>query len=324
MNNDGGAAQVTPIVHDGIMFLSGTANTVQALDAKTGDLIWENRIGPAPTRAYGATARAGGLRRQGAGGPPPTLGKIYGLDAKTGKIVWSTVIEDAREGYSNTGGAIAIKGQGVLVGLTYCNRYEAKHCFISAYDVNTGKGRLALQDHCAEGRAGRRQAGITRRMNSRQGAETWIAGTYDPDLNTTYWGTAQRPSPGRGPAVARGAGATLYANSTSWRSIPIPGSLKWYYTHAPGENFDLDEVFERVLVDHGASKDVLTIGKVGILWKLNRVTGQYEDSAQTVFQNVFEKIDPKTLASRPIARMLCRRPRSATGSPPAPQPGGRP
>ncbi|HEU0094848.1 MAG TPA: c-type cytochrome, partial [Rhizomicrobium sp.] len=53
--NDGGASQVTPIIHDGIMFLSGTANTVQALDARTGELIWENRIGPAPTRAYGAT-----------------------------------------------------------------------------------------------------------------------------------------------------------------------------------------------------------------------------------------------------------------------------
>ncbi len=104
------------------MFLSGTANLVQALDAKTGDLIWENRIGPAPTRAYGAT------RALAVSGDkvlvPTTDAKIYGLDAKTGKIVWSTVIEDAKEGYSNTGGAIAIKGK-VLVGLTYCNRYEA-------------------------------------------------------------------------------------------------------------------------------------------------------------------------------------------------------
>ncbi|HSS14223.1 MAG TPA: PQQ-binding-like beta-propeller repeat protein, partial [Rhizomicrobium sp.] len=84
--NDGGAAQVTPIVHDGIMFLSNTANTVQALDAKTGELIWENRIGPAPTRAYGATRS---LALYGDKVLVPTTdAKLYGLDAKTGKIVW--------------------------------------------------------------------------------------------------------------------------------------------------------------------------------------------------------------------------------------------
>ena len=286
--NEGGATQVTPIVHNGIMFLSNTANTVQALDARTGDLIWENRIGPAPTRAYGAT------RALAVEGDkifvPTTDAKLYALDARTGKIVWQTVIEDAKEGYSNTGGAIAIKGK-VLVGLTYCNRYETKHCFISAYDANTGKVAWRFKTIALKGEPG----GDT--WNNlpdefRQGAETWIAGTYDPELNTTYWGTAQSKPWTRASRGSAG-GATLYANSTLALD-PDSGKLKWYYSHAPGENFDLDEVFERVLVDHGASKDVLTIGKVGILWKLNRVTGQYEDSAQTVFQNVFDKIDPKT------------------------------
>jgi alcohol dehydrogenase (cytochrome c) len=286
--NDGGASQVTPIVHDGIMFLSNTANTVQALDAKTGELIWENRIGPAPTRAYGATRS---LALYGDKVLVPTTdAKLYGLDAKTGKIVWQTAIEDGKEGYSNTGGAIAIHGK-VLVGLTYCNRYETKHCFISAYDVNTGKVAWRFKTIALKGEPG----GDT--WNNlpdefRQGAETWIAGTYDPELNTTYWGTAQS-KPWTRASRGSGAGATLYANSTLALD-PDNGQLKWFYTHAPGENFDLDEVFERVLVDHGQSKDVLTIGKVGILWKLNRVTGQYEDSAQTVFQNVFDKIDPKT------------------------------
>ena len=286
--NDGGAAQVTPIVHDGIMFLSNTANTVQALDAKTGELIWENRIGPAPTRAYGAT------RSLALYGDkvfvPTTDAKLYALDAKTGKIVWQTVIEDAKEGYSNTGGAIAIRGK-VLVGLTYCNRYETKHCFISAYDVNTGKVSWRFKTIALKGEPGG-DSWNNLPDEFRQGAETWIAGTYDPVLNTTYWGTAQS-KPWTRASRGSGNGATLYANSTLALD-PDTGKLKWYYSHAPGENFDLDEVFERVLVDHGASKDVLTIGKVGILWKLNRVTGQYEDSAQTVFQNVFDKIDPKT------------------------------
>lgn len=286
--NEGGASQVTPIVHDGIMFLSNTANTVQALNAKTGELIWENRIGPAPTRAYGAT-RALALYGDKVF-VPTTDAKLYALDAKTGKIVWQSVIEDAREGYSNTGGAITIHGK-VLVGLTYCNRYETKHCFISAYDTDTGKVAWRFKTIALKGEPG----GDT--WNNlpdefRQGAETWIAGTYDPELNTTYWGTAQS-KPWTRASRGSGNGATLYANSTLALD-PDKGTLKWFYSHAPGENFDLDEVFERVLVDHGPSKDLLTIGKVGILWKLNRVTGKYEDSAQTVFQNVFDKFDSKT------------------------------
>jgi alcohol dehydrogenase (cytochrome c) len=286
--NEGGASEVTPIVHDGIMFLSNVANTVQALDAKTGELIWENRIGPAPVRAYGAT------RSLALYGDkvfvPTTDAKLCGLDARTGKIVWSTVIEDAKEGYSNTGGAIAIHGK-ILVGLTYCNRYQTKHCFISAYDAETGKVAWRFKTIALKGEPGG-ETWNNLPDEFRQGAETWIAGTYDPELNTTYWGTAQS-KPWARVSRASGSGSTLYANATLALD-PDTGKLKWAYTHAPGENFDLDEVFERVLVDHGDSKDVLTIGKVGVLWKLNRVTGKYEDSAQTLFQNVYDRIDPKT------------------------------
>jgi alcohol dehydrogenase (cytochrome c) len=286
--NEGGASEVTPIIHDGVMFLSNTSNTVQALDAATGELIWENRIGPAPTRAYGAT-RSIALYGDKVF-VPTTDAKLYALDAKTGNIVWQTVIEDAQEGYSNTGGAIAIHGK-ILVGLTYCNRYETKHCFISAYDANTGKVVWRFKTIALKGEPGG-ETWNNLPDEFRQGAETWIAGTYDPELNTTYWGTAQA-KPWTRASRDSGNGATLYANATLALD-PDTGKLKWYYSHAPGENFDLDEVFERVLVNHGDSKDVLTIGKVGVLWKLNRVTGAYEDSAQTVFQNVFDHFDKKT------------------------------
>ena len=89
-----------------------------------------------------------------------------------------------------------------------------------------------------------------------------------------------------------GSGSTLYANSTG-AGLDI-GKLKWYFSHSPGETFDLDEVFERILIDHGPQKTLMTTGKAGILWKLDRVTGKYLDSRETVFQNVFNKIDPKT------------------------------
>ncbi len=286
--NDGGASQVTPIVHDGIMFLSNVANTVQALDARSGELLWENRIGPTPTRAYGAT------RSLALYGDkvfvPTTDAKLYALDARTGKIVWETEIENGKEGYSNTGGAIAIRGK-ILVGLTYCNRFQTKHCFISAYDANTGKVAWRFKTIALKGEPGGDSwNGIADEF--RQGGETWIAGTYDPESNTTYWGTAQA-KPWTRATRGTAQGATLYANATLALD-PDTGKLKWFYTHAPGEALDLDEVFERLVINHGNEKDVLTVGKAGILWKLDRITGKYKASAETVFQNVYDKIDPKT------------------------------
>jgi alcohol dehydrogenase (cytochrome c) len=85
----------------------------------------------------------------------------------------------------------------------------------------------------------------------------------------------------------------LYTASTVALRVE-DGSLAWYYQHAPGESLDLDEVFERVLVDIGPQKTVFSIGKAGILWKLDRTNGQFLGYKETVFQNVFERIDSKT------------------------------
>ena len=68
--------------------------------------------------------------------------------------------------------------------------------------------------------------------------------------------------------------------------------MRWHFQHAPGEALDLDEVFERVLVEVDGEKVLFTIGKPGILWKLNRETGKFLGARETVFQNVFEHIDP--------------------------------
>jgi alcohol dehydrogenase (cytochrome c) len=102
--------------------------------------------------------------------------------------------------------------------------------------------------------------------------------------------------------ASRGASAfdaALYTSSTL-ALRPKDGTLAWHYQHAPGESLDLDEVFERVLVDIGDQKVVFTIGKPGILWKLDRRTGQFLGYKETVFQNVFDSIDPKT--GRPTYR----------------------
>ena len=130
-------------------------------------------------------------------------------------------------------------------------------------------------------------------MNNRAGAETWLAGSYDPDLNLTYWGVAQSKPWNFLSRQLTPFDKTLYANSTVALN-PDTGKLAWYFQHAPGESFDLDEVFERVLVDIGDQKVSFSAGKAGILWKLDRSTGQYLGHKEMVKQTVWAHIDPKT------------------------------
>jgi alcohol dehydrogenase (cytochrome c) len=87
--------------------------------------------------------------------------------------------------------------------------------------------------------------------------------------------------------------AALYSSSTVALDAST-GELAWYYQHAPGEAFDLDVVFERVLVDDGNRKYVFSVGKDGVLWKLDRLTGEYIGHTETVFQNVWARFDPET------------------------------
>ncbi len=297
---ENGTMEDTPIVHDGIIYMWGTGNTIQALDGATGELLWENRLGP-PSRSTGPgpsneETRAMGLYDTNLYVNTPQ-GFIYALDARTGEEVWKTKIHDEPNLGWSTGGLIIIKGK-ILVGMTNCGRKgDDSHCYISAYDAKTGKQDWKFRTVALTGEPGGDTWGDLP-DNERKGTETWIAGTYDPVLDTTYWGTAQA-KPWRRDFRGSGDGATAYANSTLALD-PVNGKLKWAYNHSPGETFDLDETFERVLIDHGDQKTLMTIGKAGILWKLDRVTGKYLGSTQTVFQNVFTSIDPET--GRPTYR----------------------
>jgi alcohol dehydrogenase (cytochrome c) len=284
--NEGGANEVTPIVHSGTIFLSNTSNTVQALDARTGELIWENRIGPVSVVAYGATRSLALYDNMVF--VATTDAKLHALDARSGKIVWESVIDIPPKG--ETGGVMVIHGK-VLVGLMGCDNYSKTNCYISAFDARTGARDWTFHTTALTGEPGSDTwNGLP--DEQRGGGDTWIAGTYDPELNTTYWGVAQT-KPWMRASRRTGNASTLYSSSTLALN-PDTGKLKWYFQHAPGESLDLDEAFERVLIDHGDQKTLMTIGKPGILWKLDRVTGKFLDLRQTVFQNVFAKVDQKT------------------------------
>ena len=285
--NDSGANQTTPIVHNGIIYLASPSNIVQALDAKTGDLIWETRAGPDQAPGYG------GIRSIAIAEDkvflPTSNAHMVALNARNGQILWDTPASD--NPHPSTSGTIVI-GDKVLMGLTGCTRFDGEGCYISAFDIHTGKRAWRFYTIPREGQPGHETWGSLP-MNNRAGAETWLAGSYDPDLNLTYWGVAQSKPWNFLSRKLTPFDKTLYANSTVALN-PDTGKLAWYFQHAPGESFDLDEVFERVLVDIGDQKVSFNAGKAGILWKLDRRTGQYLGSKEMVKQTVWEHIDPKT------------------------------
>jgi alcohol dehydrogenase (cytochrome c) len=287
--NEGGYNQPTPIVHNGIVYLANTGNIVQALDGRTGELIWEHRLGPDGPLANLAMRSLGIYEDKIFAAT--TDARLAALDARTGKKIWETVIADKEKGYTNSSGPLVIHGK-VIEGLGGCARYKEEGCYISAYDASTGKQLWKFHTVAREGEQGGDTWGKLPNM-LRAGGDTWITGSYDPDLNLTYWGVAQ-PKPwmraSRGASVAdRG----LYTSATVALN-PDDGKLVWHYQHVPGESLDLDEVFERVLVDAGDQKLVFSVGKAGILWKLDRKSGKYLGHKETVFQNIFDHIDEKT------------------------------
>ncbi len=286
--NEGQGNEPSPLVHNGVVYLTNTMNVVQALDARTGELIWENHVGP--NAQIGIAAMRNMAIYQDKVFVATTDARLVALDARTGKTVWDTPIADRAKGYANTAGPIVVKGI-VINGLVGCDRYGNDGCWISGYDAATGRQLWKFNTIARTGQPGAETWGKLA-DNLRVGGETWIAGSYDPDLDLTYWGTAQAK-----PWMRASRGTTAFDNALYTSSTlalrPKDGTLAWHYQHAPGESLDLDEVFERVLVDVGDQKVVFTIGKAGILWKLDRRTGRFLGYKETVFQNVFDSIDPK-------------------------------
>ena len=169
---------------------------------------------------------------------------MVALNARTGAVVWTTVIADADKGFTNTSGPIVVKGK-VIQGLGGCERYQAERCFISAYDAKTGA--LAWKFHTVA-HAGEPGGDTWNDLPDmmRQGGETWITGSYDPDVDLTFWGIAQAKP---WMPVSRGTRAFDAAQHTASTVglNPDTGALVWRFQHQPGESLDLDEVYEKVL-----------------------------------------------------------------------------
>src|SRR5688572_7847045 len=278
--NEGGTNQPSPLAHNGTIYLNNTTGIIQAIEGKSGNLIWEHRLG-------GNIAMRGIALYDDKLFVTMSDANMVALDARTGKQVWKVPMTDGR---GSSSGPLAARGK-LIQGMGGCQAYIEQKCFISAYDAASGKQLWRFQTIATDGEAGKTWGALSTLF--RAGGETWITGSYDPDLNLTYWGTAQAKP---WMPVSRGLDAlekALYTSSTVALDVDT-GKLAWYYSHAPSEALDLDVVFERLLADSGGQNLVFTVGKDGILWKLDRKTGKYLGHKETVFQNVWERFDPVT------------------------------
>jgi alcohol dehydrogenase (cytochrome c) len=277
---DGGTNQPAPLAYRGTIYLNNTDGVVQALRARDGSLIWEHRIETA-IASRGIALYEDKLIFQ-------SSGRLVALNARTGEIEWDVPMQGSR---ASSSGPLAANGL-ILEGMGGCQRYEENKCFISAYDPDTGEQRWRFVTIALDGEPGGDSWGNLPNLY-RAGGETWITGSYDPELNLTYWGVAQAKP---WMPASRGMGSRdvgLYTNSTVALDAST-GKLEWHYAHAPGEALDLDVVFERVLVDAGDEKWVLSAGKDGVLWKHDRRDGTYLGHAETLFQNVWASFDRET------------------------------
>jgi len=298
-----GATETTPIVHNGVMFIFNYADKVQALDAASGDLIWEyKRDLPAKLVADGGNPLA---KRNMAIYEDNLIvatsdSHIIALDAKTGKIAWDHTVSDWNKGYRFTGGPFVASGK-IVQGTTGCGNGQPGGCFISGHDAKTGAELWRINTIAQPGDPNfNTWNGLP--PESRFGGSAWISGAYDPDQNVVFYGTGQ-PYPwiaemnGLLPKKEGQVNTALYTDSTLAIDMAT-GKLKWHRQHLETDTWDLDYVYERQLVDLTVNgevrKAVVTTGKLGIIEAIDRTNGQWLWHKETVPQNVVASIDPKT------------------------------
>jgi alcohol dehydrogenase (cytochrome c) len=298
-----GVTEIAPLVHDGVLFVDNAGDKVQALNAATGDLLWEYRRDlPQKLIAEGGNTLA--KRNMAIAGDKLFIATsddhLVALDAKTGKVVWDHEVADWTKGWRYSSGPFMAGGV-LTAGMSGCNQAQAGGCYITGHDPETGKELWRVHTIAQPGDPNEKTwNGLP--LDQRFGASAWIAGSYDPDQNTLFEGAGQ-PYPwiaemrGTLPKKDGYDNSALYSDTTL-AIDPKTGNLKWYFQHLPNDSADLDQVFERVLVDIPVDgqtrKALVTVGKLGIIDALDRTNGKFLWTQDTVYQNVVASTDPKT------------------------------
>jgi len=298
-----GPNESTPIVHDGVLFIHGYGDSVQALDAATGDLLWQysRRLptGVGPTMKRGIAIYGNRLL------VPTSDDHMLALDVKTGKVIWDQAVADPKEGYRITGGPLVARGR-VMIGTM--GRAPGGNVIV-ALDAETGKEAWRFYTIAQPGEAGGNSwNGLS--VDKRNGASVWIPPSYDPVQNLALFGTGNTYDTGPLRDLVGQGGVTndgLYLDSTLAIN-PVTGKLAWHFQHQANGQWDLDWAFERMVVQLPVNGDlqnvVVTAGKQMIFDFINPETGKYLSSIDVGFQNGIIGIDPKTGAKTQDPKLI--------------------
>jgi len=299
---ENGALEPEPLVHDGVMYVPhpGAGDIVRAVDARTGEPIWEYRR----ERPQGGRGGLGIHRNLALYEDKVLLGTgdahLVALDAASGRAAWDVTVANAAEGFSYTAGPIAGDGR-VFASLT-CNGGTAR-CFLSAHDAASGKELWRRETVAGPGDSAEANAtwkGLP--YDRRTKASMWMAGSYDADLGRLYWTTG---SAYPYTEVAKGTPGSTNLYTQSLLSLDAAtGAIVWYRQLVPRDNFDLDHADNPILADVSIGgttrKVVYTMGKPSVLWAFDRQTGEHLWHRQVVpYQNIYKNIDEKTGAITP-------------------------
>jgi alcohol dehydrogenase (cytochrome c) len=268
---EAGPMEVTPVVAGGIMFVT-SANDVYALDARTGTQLWHH----ARSTTHGLVDDASGHHNRGIA----ILGtRIYMetdnahllcLDGRSGHMLWDDAYAVGNKNYGATSAPLIVKDK-VIVGTSGGD--DGVRGFLAAFDAETGKEAWRFWTIPGPGEKGNES--WPGAMYLHGGGTTWMPGTYDPDLNTLYWGTGN-PAPDYDGSVR--PGDDLYT-SCLLALDPDNGKLRWYFQYSPHDLYDFDATQTPVLVDAvfqgRARKLIVTANRNGFLYVLDRTTGAF-------------------------------------------------
>jgi len=288
-----GTQESTPIVYRGVMYVMAPGASIQALDATTGDLLWQyERNYPATVQSRSARSKSLGIYEDMIYFGAPD-GFLLALDAATGKLRWETKVD---EGQITAGGLLVADGK--VISNRTCQQAKREFCFIAAHDAKTGKEVWKFYVTAAPGEPG----GDTWNdlpVEQRAAGPWGLPGSYDPVRKVVYWGVAN-PNPytrfkryGRYDAVSPTSPAELYSNSTLALKVET-GALIWHYQELPGDDWDADHNQERLLVRTRVSPDprfvrwinptvapgreqdvVFTVAEGGGMFAIAQQTGQF-------------------------------------------------
>ena len=282
--------QAPPIVNNGYMYVSTPQNHVLALNAVTGDLLWRYvRYLPDDLQQFHPTNR--GVALYGDLAYLATVDAfLVALDALTGEVVWEVAVEDYYNGYYMTMAPLIVEGV-VMVGVS--GGELGIRGFVAAFDAETGEELWKTYTIPAPGEPG--SESWPEDTWKTGGVPVWITGSYDPDLNLTYWGTGNG-----GPWMGdTRPGDNLYSTSVIALD-PKTGELKNHHQYHWNDSWDWDEVSAPLLIDYERKgktvKGLVHPGRNGYLWFLERSAEQitFVDANPYVYQDVFTSIDAIT------------------------------